>query len=129
MEHNIQPIDIPRMCGLPIRSNLSNLDIMLKVHGIKSLELTPIPLPEQVKRMPMKSQMASVPQISSMVKRSRDDSNSSEDSSIDAEKPDLHLHNLKANVKVLKAYKAYQNEQKRWKRAHAEAMRILSSTM
>ena len=129
MQHNVQPIDIPHMRGLPIRGSLSNLDIMLKVHSIKSLELTPIPPPEQVKRMPMKSQKASVPQISSTMKRSRDDSDSSEDSSIDVEMPDLHLHNPKANVKVLEAYEAYQSEQKRWKRAHSEAMRILSSTV
>ena len=103
MQHNIQPIDIPRACGLPIRGSLSNLGIMLKVHGIKSLELTPILPPEQVKRMPMKSQMAPVPQMSSTVKRSRDDSDSSEDSSFDVDTPDLHLHNLKANVKVLEA--------------------------
>ena len=126
MQHDIQPIDIPHMHGLPIRGNLSNLDIMLKVHGIKSLELTPIPLPEQVKRMPVKSQMASVPQISSM-KRSRDDSDSSEDSSIDVDTPNLLLHNPKTSVKVLEAYEAYQSEQKRRKRAHAEATRKLSS--
>ena len=74
------------------------------------MELTPIPLPEQVKRTLMKSQMASVPQISSTVKRSRDDSDSSEDSSIDVDMPDLHLHIPKANVKVLEAY---QSKQKR----------------
>ena len=71
LRDNIQPIDIPHTHGLPIRSNLSHLDVMLKVHGIRSLELTPLPLPEQVKRTPMKSHMASVPQTSSM-KRSRD---------------------------------------------------------
>ena len=83
---NIQPIDIPCTHGLPIRSNFSHLDVMLKAHGISSLELTPLPLPEQVKRTPMKSHMASVPQTSSM-KRSRDDSDSLEDSSIDVDMP------------------------------------------
>ena len=83
---------------------------MLKVHGIRSLELTPLPPPEQVKRTPMKSHMASVPQTSSM-KRSRDDSNSSEDSSIDVDMPNLLLHNPKANVKVLEANEAYQRAQ------------------
>ena len=127
VQPNIQPLDIPCMHGLPIRGNLSNLDVMLNVHGIKSLELTPIPQPQQVKRTPMKSQMASVPQISSTMKRSRDDSDSFEDSSIDVDMPDLHLHNPKTNPKILKAYEAYQSEQKRLKRAHAEATRILSS--
>ena len=106
---NIQPIDIPCTHGLPIRSNLSHLDVMLKVHGIRSLELTPLPPPEQGK-----SHMASVPQTSSM-KRSRDDSDPSEDSSIDVDTPNLLLHNPKANVKVLEAYETYQREQKMWK--------------
>ena len=128
LRDNIQPMDIPRTHGLPIRSNLSHLDVMLKVHGIRSLELTPLPLPEQVKRTPMKSHMASVPQTSSM-KRSRDDSDSSEDSSIDVDMPNLLLHNPQANVKVLEAYEAYQREQKIWKRAHSEAMRKLSSVV
>ena len=61
------------------------------------------------------------------MKRSRDDSNSSEDSSIDVDMPNLLLHNLKANVKVLEAYEAYQREQKIWKRARSEATRKLSS--
>ena len=126
LRDNIPPIDIPRIHGLPIRSNLSHLDVMLKVHSIRSLELTPLPLPEQVKRTPMKSHMASVPQTSSM-KRCRDDSDSSEDSSIDVDMPNLLLHNPKANVKVLEAYEAYQREQKMWKRAHSEATRKLSS--
>ena len=123
LRDNIQPIDIPCTHGLPIRSNLSHLDVMLKVHGIRSLELTPLPPPEQVKRTPMKSHMASVPQTSSM-KRSRNDSDSSEDSSIDVDTPNLLLHNPKANVKVLEAY---QREQKIWKRACSEATRKLSS--
>ena len=123
---NIQPIDIPHTHGLPIRSNLSHLGVMLKVHSIRTLELTPLPPPEQVKRTPMKSHMAPVPQTSSM-KRSRDDSDSSEDSSIDVDTPNLLLHNLKANVKVLEAYEAYQREQKMWKRVHSEATRKLSS--
>ena len=126
LRDNIQPIDIPLTHGLPIRSNLSHLDVMLEVHGIRSLELTPLPPPEQVKRTPMKSHMASVPQTSSM-KRSRDDSDLSEDSAIDVDMPNLLLHNLKANVKVLEAYEAYQREQKIWKRARSEAMRKLSS--
>ena len=121
---NIQPIDIPRTHGLPIRSNLSHLDVMLKVHGIRSLELTPLPPAEQGKITPMKSYMASVPQTSSM-KRSRDDSDSSEDSSIDVDMPNLLLHNPKANVKVFEAYEAYQREQKIWKRAYSEAKRKL----
>ena len=124
LHHNIQP----RTHGLPIRGNLSHLDVMLKVHSIRSLELTPLPLPEQVKRTPMKSHMASVPQTSPM-KRSRDDSDSSEDSSIDVDMPNLLVHNLKANVKVLEAYEACQREQKMWKRALSEAMRKLSSIM
>ena len=124
LHDNIQPIDIPRTHGLPIRRNLSHLDVMLKVHGIMSLELTSLPSPEQVKRTPMKSHVASVPQTSSM-ERSRDDS--SEDSSIDVDMPNLLLHNPKANVKVLEAYEAYQREQKMWKRAHSEATRKLSS--
>ena len=126
LRHNIQTIDTPCTHGLPIRGNLSHLDVMLKVHSIRSLELTPLPLPEQVKRTPMKSHMASVLQTSSM-KRSRDGSNSSEDSSIDVDMPNLLVHNPKANVKVLVAYEAYQREQKMWKRAHSEAKRKLSS--
>ena len=119
------------MHGLPIRSNLSNLDVMPKIHGIKSLELIHIPQPQQVKRMPMKNQMSSVPQISSTTKRSRDDSDSSKDSSIDVDTSDFYIHNPKANPKVLKAYEAYQSEQKRLKlkRACAEASRILTSTV
>ena len=111
LRDNIQPIDIPHTHGLPIRSNMSHLDVMLKVHGIRSLELAPLPPPEQVKRTPMK--------------RSRDDSDLSEDSSIDVDMPNLLLHNPKGNVNV-KAYEAYQREQKIWKRAHPEATRKLS---
>ena len=41
MQHNVQLKDIPCMHGLPIRGNLSNLDIMLKVHSINHWNLHP----------------------------------------------------------------------------------------